>query len=133
MKKIGNNLIESQQELLHIKAANVKIAYVVSDQIKKEGKTTNVMAECELIPDKYKWGIDADYLITIYSPNVSELNEQQRQILLFQQLLKISVTTASDENYKFGIRDYDVNDFSIIIKKYGTDWAETQKPLFEEF
>lgn len=131
-QKLGKELINEMPELAYIKASECTIAYLVSDEIKKKGKEP-VMAEVERIPDKYKWGLQADFSITIYSPNVALMNSRQHKILLFQQLLRLAIDYDESTNQeKYSIRDYDVNDFAIIIKKYGTGWKNTQPELFND-
>lgn len=132
-QEIGNQLIQTQPELAYLKGSTIKIAYLCSDQLKKEGRDSKlVYAETEIIPGKYKWGIEADAAITIYRPNAAVLNDRQRQILIFQQLLKIGVNVKPDAEEQYVLNEYDVTDFKVIVKKYGADWAETQKDLFEE-
>lgn len=129
---VGKDLLEHEPELAYIKASNCRITFLVSDQKKMKGKL-EIMAEAEVIPEKYKWGVETDFTITIYPLNCANFNEQQRRILLFQQLLKLEIEyddKTNEETYK--IKEYDVNDFSIIIKKYGTNWKQTQKELFED-
>lgn len=132
-EKIGQELIETMPELGYLKTSLVKIAYLVSDQAKKEGKTKVVYAETEKIPEKYKWGMDADFSITVYFPNAAVFNEEQKKILLFQQLLKIGVDYDADrDEEKYFMNEPDVVDFSVIIKRYGHNWKQTQKSLFED-
>lgn len=129
----AQDLINEMPELAYIKASECRIAYLVSDQCKKEGRAKPCYADAEVIPEKFKWGIDADFAITIYSPNVALFSTDQLRILLFQQLLKLEIEyndISGAEKYR--IREFDVNDFSIIINKYGTDWTETQQSLFDD-
>ncbi len=132
-KKIGEELIETMPELAYIKASEVKIAYLVSNNPKKESKTKIIYAETEKIPDKYKWGMKEDFSITVYSPHANLFNEEQKKILIFQQLLKIGMDYDDLKNEeKYFVREPDVVDFSVIINKYGVDWKETQQRLFDE-
>ena len=131
-KKLGQQLIDEMEELAYIKASTVKIAFLVSDQAKTESRRP-VYAETELIPEKYKWGLDADFAITVYPVNASVFSEKQRAILIFQQLLKIGINYDDvKDKEKYFLNDYDVNDFDVIINRYGTDWKETQQNLFKD-
>jgi hypothetical protein len=47
---------------------------------------------------------------------------------LFQQLLKI---TSKEKEGEFKLRDYDVKDFSVIVKRFGADWYKSPE-LFDE-
>lgn len=133
-KEIGQELIETMPELAYIKASNVQIAFLVSDQTKKEGRFNYIQAETEKIPDKYKWGMNADFSITVYSPNIAALSTAQRKILIFQQLLKIGIEYDDAKNEeKYSINEPDVVDFAVIINRYGVNWKSTQRELFDDF
>lgn len=133
-KKIGEDLINEMPELAYIKASNAQIAFLVSDYAKKEGKTKLIYAETEKIPDKYKWGMQADFSITIYTTNVAVFNSMQRKILIFQQLLKIGIAYDDVNNEeKYSVIEPDVVDFAVIINRYGVDWKTTQRELFEDY
>ena len=130
-KELGEKLINEMPELAYIKVSNVKIAYLVSDLAKTKDRKP-VFADTEIIPDKYKWGMQDDFSITIYHPNAAVFTEQQREILLFQQLLKIGIDyddIANEE--KYSLNEPDVVEFSVIIKRYGANWKE-QPTLFDE-
>ena len=127
-KNIGDELIENMDELIYLRASKAKIAYLVSDVAVKENKTKYKLADTELIPDKYKWGMDEDFAITVFEPNVSSLSQKQLEILIFQQLLKCGVETdPATGNEKYHIVEPDVCDFKVIINRYGTDWVEQPK------
>lgn len=133
-KEIGQGLINSMPELAYIKASSVQIAFLVSDQVKKEGRVNYILAETEKIPDKYKWGMYADFSITVYSPNVADLSTEQKRILIFQQLLKIGIEYNEDKDEeKYSINEPDVVDFSVIINRYGVNWKTTQRELFDDY
>lgn len=132
-RRIGMEAIETMPELLYLKASQIKIAYLCSDENKKEGRGSKPLyAETEIIPGKYKWGIEADAAITVYHPNAAALTDKQKFILIFQQLLKIGITLSSEGEERYVLNEYDVTDFRIIIDKYGTNWAETQPELIDE-
>lgn len=132
-KRIGMEVIDTMPELKHLKASNIKIAFLCSDEIKKEGRGSKlIFAETEIIPGKYKWGIEADAAITIYAPNAAALSDKQKFILLFQQLLKIGITLTGEGEERYVLNEYDVIDFKIIIDKYGTNWNEIQPSLIDD-
>lgn len=132
-KSIAEELIETQPELAYIKISQCRIAYLVSDQCKKENKVKPCYADVEVIPKKFKWGMDADFAVTVYSPNVALFSEKQLKILIFQQLLRLEIEfNESSGAEKYRVREYDVNDFATIINLFGTGWEETQQELFED-
>ena len=85
-------------------------------------------ADCEEVPEKFKWATEAMFMITVFSPNTSFFDAKRIRVLLFQQLLKI---TPKEKEGEFKLRDYDVKDFSIIVKRFGADWYKSPE-LFDE-
>lgn len=116
--EIGRQLIEEMPELQELKLADVQIVYLASEHTKKSGGKL-VFGQCEKIPEKYKWGIPCDFTITIFEPNIVGFNDEQLKILIFHELLHIGI-----EEDKFVIRPHDLEDFKVIIQKYGIDWSE---------
>lgn len=54
-QEIGNQLIQTQPELAYLKDSTIKIAYLYSDQLNKDGRDSKlVYAETEIIPGKNK-------------------------------------------------------------------------------
>ena len=116
--EIGWNLIKTMPELAEIKLADVQIAFLASDHEKKSsGKL--VFGQCEKVADKYKWSIPFDFTITIFEPNVVAFTKKQLEILIFHELLHIGI-----DGEKFYTRPHDLEDFRVIIDKYGTGWAD---------
>ena len=96
---------------------NVSIAWLSSDKAKmNNGK--KVFAECAKVTEKFDWCCPYDFTITVYEPNVIELNEEQMKILLEHELMHIGV----DENRLY-IVPHDAEEFTEIIRKYGIDWS----------
>ena len=79
--EIAQALIDSEDVLEYIRESQVSIVYLSSD-LKKKDNGRLVHAQCELVADKYKWGIPADYMITVYEPNVLGFTDEQMKILL---------------------------------------------------
>lgn len=121
-EKMAEELINNTPELAYIKNSQVKVVYLISNQAKKSAGGT-VHGECEKIPAKYKWAINADFSITLFSPNNAHMTEEQFKILLFHELLHIGITPADDGGENYSIINHDLEDFKIIIDKYGTDWS----------
>lgn len=121
--EIGADLIATEEALVDIANSQAQIIYLSSEH-KKTGNGKVVKAECEKISEKYKWGIPCDYTITVFEPNVEGMTEDQIKILLFHELLHINIEFNEDgtENYK--INPHDLEDFKLIIDRYGTDWSK---------
>ena len=113
---IAADLIEKESILEDIE--DVSIIYLSSEHPKKTGEKI-VFAECEKVPDKWKWGIPCDFIITIFEPNVEGFSEDQLRILLLHELMHVGVK----EDGSFYVKPHDIEDFNYIIKKFGADWA----------
>lgn len=115
---IAEDLIYNDPSFKYIKDSEVKIIYLVSDATpKKDGGLK--LGICELVPDKYRWAIDADFTITLFAPNVedSELNEEQLRILVKHELMHVGLNGD-----KCFIVPHNVQDFYAIIEEYGVGW-----------
>ena len=121
--QIAAELIESEESLAHIANSAATIIYLSSDY-KKTSKDKLVFGQCEKIQDKYKWGIPADFTITLFEPNVEEFTDDQLRTLIHHELLHVGIEFKPDGTEAYSIIDHDLEDFKEIINKYGTDWAE---------
>lgn len=124
---IVNDLIAVEPELIYLKAGKVGVVCLRSDKCKKKDGIP-VFADCEEVPEKFKWATEAIFMITVFSPNTSFFDAKRIRVLLFQQLLKI---TPKEKKGEFKLRDYDVKDFSVIVKRFGADWYKSPE-LFDE-
>lgn len=121
-EKMADNLINNTPELAYIKNSQCKIIYLISNQAKKSGAKM-IHGECEKVPAKYKWAINADFTITLFSPNNTHMTEKQLEILLFHELLHIGIEQEPDGGENYSIVPHDLEDFKIVIDKYGTEWS----------
>lgn len=128
-EKIGMELIEKHSLLedlnRFIQAQRIKLIFLESTKEKKSTLGT-VYADCEKIADSKRWAIDADFVITVYKPNVEVFSEDQIKVLLLHQLMHIGVETNDKGEIKKYIIPHSVQDFRYILKTYGLDW---QKPF----
>lgn len=120
--EIGAELVKTEPELAHIKESQATIVYLSSDH-KKGHDGKKVFAQCERIPEKYKWGIPADFTITVFEPNVEGMTDEQIKILLFHELLHVGIT-FNDGKEVYSTVPHDLEDFKLIIDRFGTDWAK---------
>lgn len=123
---VVEDLIENEPELIYLKVGKVGVVCLRSDKCKKKDGIP-LFADCEEVPEKFKWATDAKFMITVYTPNISNFDSRRIRILLFQQLLKI---TPKEKEGEFKIRDYDVKDFSVIVNRYGAKWFRSPE-LFD--
>ena len=113
---MAEELINNEPILKYLIGAPIKIVYLESTLRKKNhGKFT--LGQCEKVQEKNKWGIPADFTITIFEPNVRGMSEEQIKILLTHELLHI----GEDFN---SVRPHDLEDFKYIIDRFGVNWAE---------
>ena len=121
--EIAAEIIKTEPSLRDIRDSEVTIIYLSSEHEKKEnGKI--VGAQCEKIPQKYKWAIPCDFTITVFEPNVERFTEEQMRILLFHELLHVGIDRdGNEETYR--IIPHDVEDFKEILERYGIGWSDT--------
>lgn len=118
---IAAELIENEEALEHIKNSQSTIIYLSSEKKKvSDGKI--IHAQCEKVPDKYKWGIPCDFTITVFEPNVENFTDEQIKILLFHELLHVGIN-QKDGRETYSTLPHDLEDFKLIIDSFGTDWS----------
>ena len=88
--ELAKQVIEENPELEYLRTAPVTIIFLASTH-KKKGKGKPVYGQCEKVQEKNKWGIPADFTITIFEPNVAGMTEEQLKILLFHELLHVGL------------------------------------------
>lgn len=126
---IGNTLIATEPILEDIRVSEVTIVYLSSEHKKIEsGKV--VHAQCEKISEKYKWGLPADFTITVFEPNVVGMTDEQLRILIFHELLHVGIDFKDGEE-KYSIIPHDLEDFRYIIDRFGSHWDEVRENTVE--
>lgn len=118
---MAKELINTKEKLQYLKAAPCTIVYLESTHEKKH-KGKLVLGQCEKVQEKNKWGIPADFTITIFEPNVECLTEEQLKIVMFHELLHIG------EDYE-SVTPHDLEDFKYIIDRFGVDWAKKEEAI----
>ena len=121
--QIAKQLIDTESELAYIKNSEVRIAYLESDASKKLDSEHFVLGECEKVQVKNKWAINYDFTITLFSNNLIGATDEQLRILMFHELLHVGIDMG-DEGEVYSVRKHDLEDFKIIIDRFGTDWAK---------
>lgn len=121
---IAQDLIEKEPELKYIKDSRVKITYLESDQAKKAGNDRYVLGECEKVAAKNRWAITSDFTITLFVNNLIGLTEDQIRIVLFHELLHVGIELGPDGDELYSVVKHDLEDFKIIVDRFGTDWAK---------
>ena len=119
---IAWEVIETEKSLIDIRNSHATFSFLVSDAQKKS-KGKKVCAECEKVPDKYKWSIPADFTITVFEPNVEGFSEEQKRILMLHELLHVGIVFNEDGSETYCTVPHDYEDFKEIIDRYGTEWS----------
>ena len=129
--KIGERLIASEDALIDIRNSQATIVYLSSD-LEKMDKGRIVYGQCERVQDKYKWGIPADFTITLFEPNIDGKSQEAIRRIIFHELLHVGIDVGKEEEETYSIRPHDFEDFKILIDRWGTDWANVyDDPVFE--
>lgn len=123
-QRIAEDLIQNEPELAYIKNSHARIAYLESDATKKADREKLVLGECEKVAPKNMWAIAYDFTITLYRNNLVGMTENQIRIVLFHELLHIHIEPDGDGGELYSVRKHDLEDFKVIIDRYGTDWAK---------
>ena len=123
-EEIAQELIDNEPELAYIKNSQVKIAFLESDQSKKADKDKLVLGECEKVAAKNKWAINYDFTITLFRNNLIGLTIDQIRIVLFHELLHVGIEQGPDDTEIYNVRKHDLEDFKIIIDRFGTEWVK---------
>ena len=124
-KVIAENLIKTEPALQHLAKSEVRIIYLESD-LQRKIKTGVVHGVCERIASKNKWAIHADFTITLYKLNNAGFSEDQLKTLLFHELLHVGIEINDEGKESYYCVPHDLEDFKLIINKFGTDWSEVK-------
>ena len=119
--EIGADLIQSEPRLIDIRNSEVRIVYL-SSELEKVQNDKVVFAQCEKVPEKYKWAVPADFCIVVFEPNVTNFTERQMRILIFHELLHVGIGVGKEEMETYFVRPHDIEDFRCIIDRFGMDW-----------
>lgn len=123
--QIGQALIDEEPELSYIRESEAVILFLTSTH-KKMNAGRMVYAQCEKVPDKYRWGIPCDFTITVFDGAVDKFTEEQKRILMFHELLHVGIR-SDDTDESYYVRPHDLEDFKLIIDRYGVDWDNTDE------
>lgn len=124
--EIARELINTEDALVDVRNSQATIVYLSSEHKKKSGNKI-IFGQCEKVADKYKWGIPADFTITVFEPNVEGFSEEQLRMLIFHELLHVGIEFNADGSETYSIKPHDLEDFKLIIDKFGTDWSKVDE------
>jgi len=122
-RNLAKHVIKTHADLQWIRQAKVRIGYCASDNEKTKADQL-IFADCRKVPDLYKAFIPYDFIICVYEPNAILLDEKQKEILMYHELLHVGL----DPSGKLYVVPHDVEDFNVIIEKYGLHWNGVGDP-----
>ena len=120
-RNIANRLIRTLPEFDELLKAGPRVAYLQSSKEKVKNRRT-VFADCTKTDERYSWCCPYDFFITVYSPNVENFTEEQMEILIQHELHHIGIT-YTDSGVDYFVRPHDIEDFRMIIDRFGLDWS----------
>lgn len=122
-REMAEDVIRTRSDLQWIDSVGARIGYLTCDDDKHLGEMT-VHAECMEVPEIYKVFVPYDFLIVMYEPNITHMREEQKEILLYHELMHCDFDEKKDGDITWKVRRHDIEDFSIILERYGLHWAE---------
>ena len=129
--KIGADLIANEDVLFDVRNSQATIIYLSSDFAKTD-KGRLVLGQCEKVQDKYKWGIPADFTITLFEPNIVNKSQEAIKRIILHELLHVGIDVNSESDESYYVKPHDLEDFKYMIDTYGTDWDKVDdEPEFE--
>jgi len=116
-----------QIEGLDLMGARVKYL-MVSPVISK-----TVAGRCMRTSSELNFYSDADYIIEISGDVWDILDDEVKYILVHHELLHINaVSNDKKGTIDYKLVDHDIQDFELIIRKYGIDWFKKLKASMAE-
>ncbi len=116
-----SDLLLNEPAVSYISEADIAVGVVASTvEKKRSGGTAIIKADCRKVPAYWKMFTPYDFLVTVYEPNCQGMTEEQLRTLFLHELLHIGVNPK--DPLKTYVRDHDLQDFRLIIDRYGVDW-----------
>ncbi len=122
LRKLGEKIIKEHADLRWIKDCRIRVGYCESDLDKRKGSGP-VYAECHKVRPLYQAYIPYDFLIVFYTPNSDLMTDEQRDILMYHELLHIGM----DSTGTLRLVPHDIEDFWAIIDHHGMQWDQPEE------
>ena len=123
LEQLGINTIKKYPEFTILGDTDCRIKYLYCDKAKKSNGF-EVYADTELVKEKYKVFLDADFIITFYMGNTESLDEKRMEILMYHELCHVGYDPGQEGQSRYRIIPHDIEDFRCVIKKWGLDWVK---------
>lgn len=122
LEDLSKEVIEKE----HLDFGEAKLGFLLVDPY--ISKTT--VGRCMRTNKELKFFSKYDYIIEMSKEAWEAIDDKVRYILMYHELLHIHMENdEKTQEVKFLLKDHDVKDFYIIIKKYGIDWFTNLKTL----
>lgn len=122
LRELGRQVIRDRPDLAWIREARIRIGYAMSSKEKTENGRI-IFAECHKVKPLWQAFVPYDFVIVFYEPNTMLMDDCQREILMYHELLHIGMEPAG----KLVIRPHDIEDFRVILDEYGMDWNAVEE------
>lgn len=122
-REMGEKVIREREDLQWLETVGARIGYLTCDEEKHLDEMI-VNAECVKVKDLYKVFVPYDFLVIVYEVNVAHMTEEQREILIYHELLHCDYSERKDGDICWKIKRHDIEDFSVILERYGLNWAQ---------
>jgi len=119
-----------EPEFSHILESDCTILFLESSY-RKTSKGRDVLAVTDLVPDKWRWSVPADFTITVFESNCIGMTDEQMKILIRHELMHVGIDRTDTGEWKYSVIPHDVEDFLAIIEGYGLDWSAHERPQDE--
>ena len=84
-----------------------------------------VAGRCIRSTNELRYFSECDFIIQMSGDLWDNLNDKTREVLMHHELLHVGYTLDKEGNVKYTIVKHDIEDFSVIVDKYGLDWFHT--------
>jgi len=122
LRQLGRQVIRDRPDLAWLRECRVRIGYVMSSKDKKKDDRI-VFAECHKVKPLWQAFIPYDFVIVFYEPNTMMMDDEQREVLMYHELLHIGM----EDNGYLKLRPHDIEDFRVILDQYGMDWNAVEE------
>ena len=90
-----------------------------------------IAGRCIKAGKELKFFSNYDYIIEISQEYWDNLTEQAKKILILHELMHIDIRYTKQGKEIFGIKSHDVEDFAVLLEKYGLNWLKEIKLVQE--
>lgn len=123
LRELGEAVIEKYNPNA-IKDTPTKIEYLlVYPNINKK-----TVGRCIKSRPEYKFLSGFHFVIEMSGDIWDKLNDDTKEIVMYHELLHANASMNDKTgDWRYSIKDHDVKDFYVLIKKWGVDWFENLK------